>query len=50
MSLILDDKAANEVEEALLAAKFALEQDVDGPEKNEAIRKINAALDKLRTA
>lgn len=36
------------LERALYTAKFALEQDVDGPEKEDAIKKINEALDKLR--
>lgn len=39
---------ATVIREALYAAKFALEQDVDGPEKNDALKKINDALDKLR--
>lgn len=36
------------LERALYSAKFAFEQGVEGREKEEVIKKINEALDKLR--
>lgn len=47
-SITLTANEVKQVRDTLLASKFALEQDVDGPEKYEALKKINAAMDLLR--
>ena len=49
-SVVLTSEDAAVIQRALYSAKFALEQDVDGREKEEAIRKINEALDKMQEA
>jgi hypothetical protein len=48
--MTLSAEEVKQMREALAGAKFALEQGVDGPEKKEALKKINAALDLMRKA
>lgn len=48
--IILTPEEAAVIERGLYSAKFALEQDVDGQEKQDAVRKINEALDQLRNS
>lgn len=48
--ITLSADEVHQVQETLLIAKFALEQDVDGPEKQEALNAINKALDTMRRA
>lgn len=50
MSNKLSDEDVSAIKETLLAAKFALEQDDRGPEKQKALKKINNALDRMRKA
>lgn len=47
-SVTLTPEQVKTVRASLFAAKFALEQDVEGREKNEAITRINEALDLVR--
>jgi hypothetical protein len=49
-SITLSAEDVEVIQQGLYAAKFALEQDSDGREKDEAIKKINEALDHLRDA
>ncbi len=46
--ITLTGDEVNHIKETLLVAKFALEQDVDGAEKSEALKAINRSLDVLR--
>lgn len=48
MNVTLTPEELASVQRALYVAKFALEQGSDGPEKTDAIKKINEALDRLR--
>lgn len=46
----LTDEDVKAIRETLVLAKFALEQQDNGPEKAQALKKINSALDLLRKA